>query len=167
LRLIGPEELWLIGSILEQEFRNLPISDCFRSSSSMIVLKFGALRQVSTSFSHAAERRHGDWDIIIELADWTLSRSGGRIASCESRYPEIDSVLEGLMGEIVRDLYLSEHFDLKIIFSSGLQLEIVPSSTKGRLSQWVIFRRELWSVELRTRDDLAFSAASSFRAGER
>jgi hypothetical protein len=126
----------------QSELRHLNVARAFCSIGSMIHFKFGDLSQ-SNDGRHSYER--GEYDLMIELADWEIQRHERLIATCWSDRRTIDRTMRLLLGTRVQFASFSmAHSSIR--FSNGFQLSLRPNrhyyGDWNGMSNWVLFRED-------------------------
>lgn len=149
---LNAECMAAFSKIISKELVGLHISSAGRSIGTMLAVKFGDLRAVPAPGLVGGTKLHdhGEWDLIVERGAWIVTHSNSHLASHESMVGNIDRVLCGLMGKTVAKFSIaaSGRIEVSLVDWDG-KLVIEPSgAVAGSLSQWVIFRREIWSVAL-------------------
>jgi hypothetical protein len=138
----------ILATVIESELLGLPVADAARTAGTMMLVKFGTLRDVQLVSSGGKNKyKHGDWDLLIEAGRWRVSFDGNVIGD-DSPTDVIDSAWDALVGSQVIGFRLADTGTLKIGLANGAVLEVERSFLSERISEWTIFRRESWSLAL-------------------
>ena len=110
----------------------------------MFVLKAG--RQFSPSLGLRKQVvSHGEVELIVELAAWTITGAGIKSTSVEMRTNQLDKSLARLHGCNIIKATMCRRGRLKIKLSKGITIDVLPVATFGEgtsLGAWMLFKRE-------------------------
>jgi hypothetical protein len=145
-------------TIISSELVGLPVTQAFRTVGAMILLSFGDVRpvQVVTS-ARNYQRQRGEWDLLIEAGRWRI-RDGRNEINDETPNEAIDAALNSIVGLKVASFQLGDSGSLKIVLANGAQLEVEGSFLSEHISEWIIFRKEFWSLALEPSGTLVLEA---------
>lgn len=140
-----------IRFIIEKELTGLNISKAGLSVAGIILIKFGNIAIVeSRNRDSAYETRDvGEWELLVEQADWSITKDSAVICSADSSSDEINAAISDICNDEISSISIERSGSITISTSDGnISLEVKPTECRlERLSQWIIFRRNKWSLE--------------------
>lgn len=139
-----------ISVLISGEIEGLPLSQAIKSTTAVILLKFGRLSSVDVHLADGSKSTHvwGEWDLIVEFGNWAVEKAGSQRCDAESTDSAIEAVLQTLEGQNVTRFSILDSGQLKVALEDGDVFTISASGLSGSLSQWMLFRQKRWSLAL-------------------
>jgi hypothetical protein len=137
-----------IVSIIAAELMDCQVTRAIRSVAAVLMIKFGDISSVDAVLPNKKKLKHehGEWDLLVEFADWSLINGSNSICNAESSHAIIDANLEKMIGQSVTHVLMTATGYCDITFTDGALLRVNPSRLHGAMSQWCLFRQSRWSL---------------------
>jgi Family of unknown function (DUF6188) len=118
----------------------MSVGEIARSHGSMFLLTLGQMRAVT---GHRKAHRRGEWELLVEAADWTLTLPGGGRVTSDDTVTRIDEIFATLTDTSVGDFDISANGHLCVSLMSGHRLEVggiaAGLEALSRVSRWTLF----------------------------
>jgi hypothetical protein len=135
-----------LSSLISAQVVGKPLSAARRSHSSMLLLDFGRLTK------QAGRKRDylvGEWTLLVEWSDWTMTVPGRGQGTSNSEYDSIDKMLPALARQPVTQLSFTPNGRLMLRLRNGAALSCAGTGGPRRgapLALWRLLSAAHWSV---------------------
>jgi hypothetical protein len=138
-----------LSSLISAQVVGKPLSAALRSYGSMLLLDFGRLTKL---VGRKRDYLVGEWTLLIEWPDWTMTVPGrGRVTS-NSEEESIDKMLPALARQPVTQLSFTPNGRLMLRLRNGAALSCAGTGGPrrgSRLASWTLSSAAHWNVQFR------------------
>jgi hypothetical protein len=137
-----------MSSLISREIIGKPMSRGFRSYGSMLLLHFGRLTK-----EPGLKRPYfrGEWTLLVEWADWTMTGSDSSRVTDRSEQALIDKIVRRLLKQPVTHLAFNAGGRLVVRLHNGMSLTVYGRGGPrrgSRLCLWSLSNDRHWRVTL-------------------
>jgi len=138
-----------LSSLISSEVVGKPLSRAARSHGSMLLLDFGHLTKTPGLRKRYLFR--GEWSLLVEWSDWTITARGLPQVTSDSEQVLIDKTLPTLIKQSVEHFAFNANGRITLRLKNGASFIVSGEGgpQKDRLSLWLLLRETNWSLACR------------------